>query len=1710
MKRTLKIAVKVLAGFIISVILLLVLAVVLLRLPSVQNFVTQKVVGIVSSKTNTRIELHRLYIAFPKSIVLEGLFAEDLNHDTLLAVNKLSIDIDMLKLLSNTVEVNKVILDGVNANIFRSEADSTFNFNFIVEAFASKESKQDQTPKDTTNTKPWKIQVNKVMLQNIRATFNDSIGGTAIKGYIGKLDLNMKAMDIQRLSFDGKELLLQDANISIAQNKPGTDSPDTAIVVMPLLSLNKLELHRIDFVYQSIPNGQMFKVHAGNAWLQPDTIDLNTHNIKAKSIIIDSTDVQIALRKDEDTVDIRPKDSHPAPAAPWVAGAGKLKLDAINFKLDFTNVPKQAEGMDYNHLYVQDVHIDIENAHYSPTHTQGRVNNIAAREQSGIILKQLTADVVYDEHYAELQNLKVITNRTTISREAKITYTDIRDIGKDPGELGINADLRNTKVAIKDILVFAPMLKDKPVFKGNEDKTIAISGKVHGKLKDIFAENLIVHALDSTTINLNGHIVGLPDALNAKYDVTIRSIVTNRRDLNQLLGDSMLKAINIPNALALSGKVDGSMRNATAKLNLQTSSGNADIDGIFKMQPGDTAYTAKLSTQELNIGYIIKNEKLLGAITMQADVKGQNFNINNLIAEVKTEVQSIMLNKYNYHNISIDATANKNIYTAAITANDPNLKLKLTGGASLKTDSQFVSALLDLQGADLQALHILKDQLRTSGKLSIQMRGDIENLNGDASINDVLVIKGEDAYRIDSLAVVSVNDNKRSKLKMNSDIVMVDYDGTVKLPKLASSLTHHINQYFLINPAVDTIVTDTATQDFTLAIKVMPHPIISGVLLPGLKKFNGIELESKFNSADNNLALELDVPVLEYKSFGAEEVELRINTNDEALNYKLIANTLTAGPVKLAQTTFQGKAQENKVDFALNIFDEDSVDKLIVAGDLTQAENKDYKLHLSEDKLTISNTKWALPSGNYISFGTKGLFVNDVVLSNATQSLSAQSSKEGDEMKIEFKQFELGTLSQIIERDTPLLRGVLNGNAELRNLKQAMAFVADLSIDKAYYMNHPVGDIKVKADNLTDSRYTAQVSLTGFGNDVQAKGYYSNVGNTNALDFNVDINKLNLQTVEPFTGYQIRRSKGYLAGEVSITGTSDKPAINGYVDFKDASFNVAYINNYITLKDERLSIDPKGVYFKSVTILDSLGQRANLAGVVYTNDLFKTMKFDAKLSTNNFTVLNTTMQDNPLFFGKVIISSDISIKGDNMLPIVRAQLDLLKGSDIAVIIPSSKVSVDRGEGVVVLVDTASTYDIMNSPDTAQLLTAFRGVDLSARIDINNGTTLKVVIDKQSGDSLVVRGEGRLSFTMDESGNQNLVGTYYLNDGGYRATIQKIIKRELKIQPGGSITWNGSPLDAEVDITAAYSVNTSPVDLLASDLGATSVQELNAYRKPLRFDVLMSMKGKLLKPQIAFKLDMAEEDQNAYGGMVYAKVTSLNNDPSELNKQVFALLIMKKFMPSGIAGESASTAAGNFARNSVSQILTDQLNRLSGSLIKGVDLSFGIRSNDEYTAQGTTQNTQISVGVSKSFFRDRLNVKLGTSISVDNNTGNVSGTDANNLTGDIVLEYKINKEGTLRFKAFRENQYEGIIDGNLYKTGVGFSATKDYDTVKELFTPSKTKEQRKEEARLDKEHTQKEKAERIAAREKRKAERVASKAAKNAPSPTPATEGSVNE
>jgi hypothetical protein len=340
------------------------------------------------------------------------------------------------------------------------------------------------------------------------------------------------------------------------------------------------------------------------------------------------------------------------------------------------------------------------------------------------------------------------------------------------------------------------------------------------------------------------------------------------------------------------------------------------------------------------------------------------------------------------------------------------------------------------------------------------------------------------------------------------------------------------------------------------------------------------------------------------------------------------------------------------------------------------------------------------------------------------------------------------------------------------------------------------------------------------------------------------------------------------------------------------------------------------------------------------------------------------------------------------------------------------------------------------------VSTIQGITLTAKIEIDDEETLNILIDPVTDDKLTVNGTATLTLDIDPTGNMNLTGRYELSSGSYGLTFYKLVKRDFEIQKGSTIIWSGDPLNADLDITGLYSVETSPAELLQTQSQSGNSDQL---RQRLPFIVNLNVDGKILSPIISFSIDMPERDRNALGGSVYARLQDINTRESDLNKQVFSLLILKRFVADNpFQSEGGATLEGA-ARTSVSRFLTDQLNKMSDN-INGVQLTFDLKSYEDYSGEETTDRTQLQLGLSKNLFSDRLVVKLSGNVDIE---GQDAPQDFSDYIGDLALEYKLTEDGRLRVTGFYNSDYD-MIDGELKDTGVGLIYIKDYDTLRELF------------------------------------------------------------
>jgi len=450
---------------------------------------------------------------------------------------------------------------------------------------------------------------------------------------------------------------------------------------------------------------------------------------------------------------------------------------------------------------------------------------------------------------------------------------------------------------------------------------------------------------------------------------------------------------------------------------------------------------------------------------------------------------------------------------------------------------------------------------------------------------------------------------------------------------------------------------------------------------------------------------------------------------------------------------------------------------------------------------------------------------------------------------------------------------------------------------------------------------------------------------------------------------------------------------------------------------------------------------------------FNDFVFALRVNTKDFQVFNTTSRDSKEFFGRMIIDSRIDVNGPMSLPVISARVKVKNGSNFTFAVPESRLTTDKGEDVVEFEDSLYTNSILyRTADIASQKKVYTVFDLSTIIEIDKQATLRLLLDPSSSDSLVVRGEAALSFSIDRSGKMSLTGAYHLNDGSYLVSLESIVKRRFDIIPGSTIIWNGDPLDAEISINAKYTVRAAPYDLLAFQMSTLTDAESGAYKQRYPFWVMLKLRGEILQPKIGFEIQLPPEEKGILGGAVNQKLSLLNEDESALNKQVFALLVMGRFIQENPL-QTESTGTSSLVRATVGKLLSAQLNQLGSRVIPGVELNVDIQSFEDYQTGEAEGRTQVEIGVKKELFNNRLSIQVGGMVDVEGESAKQNS--ASDITGDVKVEYKLTKDGRNRLKGFRQNQYEGALEGQLVETGVGVAFVRDFNRWKYLFRMRRT-------------------------------------------------------
>ncbi|QDW20377.1 translocation/assembly module TamB [Flavobacterium sp. KBS0721] len=1673
LKKTLRI----LLWCVVTIIALLLLLIVLIQVPSIQNYAKDKAITYLHNKIKTKVSLDHISIKFPKDVVLEGFYFEDQKKDTLLAGKRLEVDVDLFKLVSSELEINSVSLENVTANISRNKA-GVFNFDYIIKAFESKEPKVEDP-----DAKPFKISVVKVNLDNVKFNFKDDFSKNDVKVNLTHFDTKFQEFDLDKMNFDipnikldGLKLVLdQDAVEKIAE--VSVETVDTISKRKDFnLKLGKISLSKIDIAYDNKDSKLDSGIKLGNLDLSVNKIDLNNQLLDFDTFELKNLKGNLRLGTKDKQIKTPSLDSTAIKQAGWKVKLNDIDIQDVAFKFDDMQSKPVLKGIDYSHLDLNKLNLKAEKLYYGNDTISGNIKALTANDKSGLQIQSLKTNFFYGPKNAYLNDLYLKTPQTLLQNKVKVQYSSIATISKDLGNLSLDANLNQSKIGFKDILLFVPDLQKTNPFKSNPNAILYVNTRLNGKIKDLNIPQFEMSGIGSTKVSLSGKIKGLPDAQKAYYDLDIKKVSSTSKDIYSFVPTGTIpKNIQLPSQLNLQGKFKGSVQNFKTNLALNSSFGNAKVDGLFDQRvKKKEKYDATVYLLNFDVGRLIKNDSI-GKITLKAKVKGNGLDPKTARAQFDGLVQKAVFNRYTYKDLALKGNIANGSFAVKSGMKDPNLHFDLVANGDTKDKYPSIKLKLNLDIADLEKLNLHAGPMKLRGNIDADIaNSNPDFLNGKVFLSNVQVLQAAEPIVLDSMRIIAFADNTRNNIKISSQFLKAEVDGKYKLTTLASAIKKSLSKYIdLKNPKVN---GESDEQRLAFTLKIDNDPILFK-LVPKLTGLEPINITGKYNNVTDSLEVKGTIPRIVYADNTIADGKINIEAKENALEYMVSVATIESGSLKIPFTSLSGKVENNLLTYALEVKDVKDKQQYFIAGEFKTEDSKNI-FKIDAENFILNYDKWNIDPENVIEFGGKRLYINKFYLANSGNELKIQSQGEQDNapLKVEFVNFKIETIMNIVKKDEILMQGLINGNAVVENVMTKPTFTSDLKVDQFAFRGEPVGDITIKVDNKTNNLLAANVTVTGQDNDVNLNGNYKiDDGN---LDFDLNLKKLNIKSIQGFSMGNIKEGTGYLAGNFKITGNASAPKVNGELNFKETGFRVTKLNSFFKTQNEKITLQNDVITFDKFTFHDENDNELTINGTIKSAD-YTNFDFGLTVVADDFRAIHSKEVDNDLFYGDLILDTKLNIKGTLANPVIGGNININKDTKFTVVLPQSDPSIADREGIVEFVDEDNMYlkqtiAMENQLNQSQLI----GMDVSVEIAIDKEAELTLVIDKGNGDYLNLKGEAQLTGGIDPSGKTTLTGKYEFSEGAYEMNFN-MIRRKFDIQKGSSITWNGEPTMASLNITAIYKVETAPIDLLGNQLPTDNPTVRNTYKQKIPFQTLLKMNGELLKPEITFDIVLPDGNYDVSTDVVsltQTKLEQLRQEPAELNKQVFALLLLNRFIGENpFASESGGTSAESLARQSVSKILSQQLNDLAGELITGVQLEFDLESTDDYTT-GTRENrTDLNVGVSKKLLNDRLKVTVGSSFAVEGQER--ANEESTNIAGDVALDYQLTKDGRYMVRAYRKNEYQVAVEGQVVETGVAFIITMSYNKFRELFHRSAAeKEMIKEEKLRNEKRKQKEKEE----------------------------------
>ena len=1317
-----------------------------------------------------------------------------------------------------------------------------------------------------------------------------------------------------------------------------------------------------------------------------------------------------------------------------------LMIRNLCVNYDCLSEVRRRDHLDFNHLSFRQVDADLRINHVAKDSVNIRLRNIKLKEQCGLELRRLACNVVAGPSSAVLKNFELLlpNSRIALSRLTARHATPqpkLDVVHGDFSDVNLTAEL-----VPKDFSFLLPSLR-------TLDEPYSLSARLD---KQHAALSAAVSLASRTNDNVR---------LKASAELNLYQLLEKELNLSCQLHQLELASAELGEWLtALSPskplppvleRVDrlrqtGHLQCRGDELTFQgeTSCEQASVHENIRLLKN--RIHALVEVKQLQLGQLLDSPDLLGDVAGQVRVEGTLTHPTAL--DFHSTLHDMQFKGYHYKGIEMGGHFSPEELTATVDVNDPHLAVSLQGRYRPRSPQEVLNLTARLQQMQPGKLNLADDygEASLSAQFSASVQAFSPTLLGRIAVRDLSINDAGKTYGFDSLLLSTRLRNGLFTTRIESDILEGETSGNVALADIPAELFQMVKGELDVLPSIFSDKNPGNDRYAFVDFKLKKADFLEHVLRLPVHFESMPHVTGYFNQAEQKVQLSAYLPLFYLNESCYKEGSVFLTNANDSL--RLLAHITKQFDKEDVEFMLNTKARQNDVLSQLQwktLHGNGTHGSVVARSTFSKDDegNDQAFVRLYPSNIYVHDSVWQV-SPSYFELKKGQYQIRDFKISHAGQFVSLNTRTDGltsgKGLIAQIKDIDLGYVFDILNFHPVDFEGRASGEILTDDLAESKDVHARLTVRDFTFNTGSMGVLQLKGKWYNDNKTILLDAKTQESDEDSTliRGFV-NVGE-NRIDLQFESMKTNLGFLNKYLGGIFSGLEGRTTGQLRLSGPLNAMNLEGREKLDYLTLSPRVLNTTYHITNDSVILSPGKIHFKNITLKDQHGNVGHINGDILHRVLHD-FRFDVAIDADNLLVYDWNDRETDTFWGTVYGDGLCKLSGST--DELHVNLSMTPRSNSTFVYDSSTPGDNDNNEYIHFVNpfenkATDLTDRGEKVSDNSLKDSSTDIYLDFNINATPEATLVILTDNKTGDKMSLNGHGPLHINYYNKGRFNIFVTYNLDHGQYRITIRDIIHKNFAMQQGGTIRFNGAPMDGDLNLKGIYTINS--VSLADLNLGNLKSNSANV-------DCILYFKGKCGSPQISFDLDLpnVNEDENQ---MVRNMIAS----QGDMNMQIIYLLGIGRFFTYDYANFNGGTTLNNQSSVAMQSLLASTLSEQFNSMLSNAlhlnNWKFG---TSIATGRMGWSDMEVEGLLSGSLLNNR--------VLINGNFGyRDQPTYSNNFVGDFNVRWLLTPSGGISLKAYSETNDRYFTKTSLTTNGIGILFQRDFNSLRDFFHVGKKK------------------------------------------------------